>query len=188
MPGPVVETGPAVVLRAVERDDAAFLQRLYADPWARMGMHEHGHKSEDEVEAIIEDQFEDDANAAYLACVDDEDAPWGRPEEDETTPVAFVFASHVDRDRPHVVHWVSPAHRGEGYGEAALELAVDTVFRTYDVHSLAAAVPDGDDATRERVEALGFVHEGANREMQFVEGAYRDVHQYGLLRREWEGE
>jgi RimJ/RimL family protein N-acetyltransferase len=188
MPGPVVETGDEVVLRTVEREDAAFLQRLYTDPWARLGVGERRHKSEDQVEEIIEDEFEDDANAAFLACVQDEDAPWGHPEAGDTTPVAFVFASHVDRDRPHVVHWVAPEHRDEGYGEAALELAVETIFRTYDVHSLATAVLDGDDATRERFEALGFVHEGANREMQFVEGAYRDVHQYGLLRREWEAQ
>ncbi|NHN47720.1 GNAT family N-acetyltransferase [Halostella sp. JP-L12] len=187
MPGPIVEAGDEVTLRTVEREDAAFLQRFYADPWARVGVHADGHKNEAEVEEAIEEEFEDDANAVYLACVDDPDAPYGHPDEDETTPVAFVFVSHVDRDRPGIVHWVAPEFRGEGYGEAALELVVDTLFRTYDAHSLTAAVLDGDDA-RERFEALGFVHEGANREMHFVEGEYRDAHQYGLLRREWEGE
>ena len=188
MPGPIVEVGEDVVLRAVEREDAAFLQRLYADPWARVGVRADGHRNEAEVEEAIEEEFEDDANAAYLACVDDPDAPYGHPDGGDTTPVAFVFASHVDRDRPGLAHWVAPERRGEGYGEAALELAVETLFRTYDAHSLAASVPDGRDRARERVESLGFVHEGANRETVFVEGAYRDVHQYGLLRDEWEGE
>lgn len=45
---------------------------------------------------------------------------------------------------------------------------------------------DGDDATRERIEALGFVHEGTGRERQFVEDEYRDLYEYGLLREEWE--
>ncbi|MFB6268594.1 MAG: GNAT family N-acetyltransferase [Halobacterium sp.] len=188
MPGPIVEVGDEVVLRTVEREDAEFVQRFYTDPWARVGVHANSHKNEAEVEDVIEEEFEDNSNAAYLVCVDDEDAPYTHPEEDETTPVGFVFASRVDRDRPSIVHWVAPEHRGEGYGEGGLELAVDTIFRTYDVHSLSANPVDGDDATRERLEALGFVHEGANREMQFVAGEYRDVHQYGLLRREWEGE
>lgn len=188
MPGPIVEVGDEIVLRAVERDDAAFLQRLYADPWARVGLRADGHRNEAEVEEAIEEEFEDDDNAVYLACVDEPDAPYGHPDEDETTPVAFVYVSHVDRDRPGVVHWVAPEHRGEGYGEAALELVVETLFRTYDAHSLSASVPGGDDRARERFESVGFVHEGANREMVFVEGAYRDVHQYGLLREEREGE
>lgn len=187
MPGPVVETGDEVALRTVEREDAAFLQRFYTDPWARVGVHATGHRSEGEVEDTIEEEFEGHENAAYLVCVDGADAPYSHPGEDETTPVGFVLAVHVDRDRPQVVHWVAREHRGEGYAEAGLELAVETVFRTYDAHSLAATVVDGDDAARGRYESLGFVHEGANREMAFVEGEYRDVHQYGLLRREWEG-
>ncbi|WP_336034472.1 GNAT family N-acetyltransferase [Halobacterium yunchengense] len=185
MPGPIVETTDDVTLRTVEREDAAFLQRLFADPWARFGVHESTHKTEAEVEEAIEEEFEDNANAAYLVCDDAEDAPYDHPDDEDTTPVGVVLFVHVDRDRPQVVHWVAPEHRGDGVGEAALDLAVETVFRTYDAHSLSAAIPDGRDVARERVEALGFRHEGANREMAFVEGAYRDVHQYGLLREEW---
>jgi RimJ/RimL family protein N-acetyltransferase len=186
MPGPIVETAEDVTLRTVEREDAAFIQRFYTDPWARVGLHATSHKNEAEVEETIEEEFEDDGNAAYLVCVDSEDAPYDHPDDEDTTPVGFVLAVHVDRDRPNLVHWVAPEYRGEGYAEAGLELAVETIFRTYDVHSLSTNPVDGDEETRQRYESLGFVHEGANREMEFVEGEYRDVHQYGLLRREWE--
>lgn len=186
MPGPIVEVGDEVTLRTVEREDAEFVQRFYTDPWARVGVHATSHKNASEVAEAIEEEFEDNANAAYLICIDDEDAPYSHPDEDDTTPVGFVLATHVDRDRPGIVHWVAPESRGEGYALAGLELVVETIFRTYDVHSLSASRVGGDDATRERLETLGFVHEGANRETQFVEGEYRDAHQYGLLRREWE--
>jgi RimJ/RimL family protein N-acetyltransferase len=186
MPGPILEESPDLTLRTLEREDAAFLQRLYVDQWTRKGLHASSYKSEAQTEEEIEEEVEDDDTAAFLACIDEPDAPYGHPDEEDTTPVAVVIATHVDRDRPSIVHWVAPEHRGEGHGEAALELAIETLIRTYDAHSIGAAVLDGDDAARERIEALGFVHEGTGRERQFVEGEYRDLHQYGLLREEWE--
>ncbi|WP_232687537.1 GNAT family N-acetyltransferase [Halobacterium zhouii] len=188
MPGPILETADDLVLRTVEREDAEFLQRLFTDPYARLGFHEHSHKSENELEEFIEEEVEGDGNAAYLACVDEADAPWEHPDEDDTTPVSFVFASHVDRDRPRLVLWVPPEHRGEGHGAAALELALKGLFRTYDAHSVGAEVLDGDDPTRAAFENAGFTDEGSGRELAFVDGEYRDATQYGLLREEWEDE
>jgi RimJ/RimL family protein N-acetyltransferase len=188
MPGPILEVGDDLVLRTVEREDAAFLQRLFTDPYARLGFHEQSHKNENEVEELIEEQVEDDSNTAYMACVDDEDAPWEHPEEDDTTPVAFVFVSHVDRDRPRLVLWVPPEHRGHGHGVAALDLALKGLFRTYDAHSVGGEVLAGDDHAREAFEAAGFTDEGSVREVAFVGGEYCDMDQFGLLREEWEGE
>ncbi|AHG03297.1 acetyltransferase [Halobacterium sp. DL1] len=186
MPGPILEVGDDVVLRTVERDDAAFLQRLFTDPYARLGFHEQSHKNENEVEELVEEQIEDESNAGYLACVDEEDAPWEQPDDGDTTPVAFVYASHVDRDRPRLVLWVPPEHRGDGHGTAALELALEGLFRTYDAHTVGAEVLEGDDIAREAFEAVGFTDEGRGRELAFVEGEYRDLIQFGLLREEWE--
>ncbi|WP_353635241.1 GNAT family protein [Halobacterium sp. NMX12-1] len=187
IPGPILEVGDDLVLRTVEREDAAFLQRLFTDLYARLGVHAGGHKSEAEVEEFVEEEVEDDDNAAYLACVDGEDAPYDHPDDDETTPVAFVFASHVDRDRPGLVLWVPEEHRGEGYGAAAIDLALKGLFRTYDAHTVGAEVLEGDDYTREAFETVGFTDEGRGREVWFAEGAYQDAVEYGLLREEWEG-
>lgn len=186
MPGPIVETGEDLVLRTVERDDAAFVQRLFTDPWARPAFHESSHKNRSEVEELLEEEVEDDSTAGYLACVDGEDAPWGHPEDGETTPVAFVVATHVSWDRPDFKHWVAPERRGDGHGVEALSLAIESVFRTYDANSIGTEVLAGNDVACERVEAVGFTEEGRNREMQFVEGEFRDLNQYGILRGEWE--
>ena len=186
MPGPILEVGDDLVLRTVEREDAALLQRLFADPYARLALHEHSHKSEAEVEEFVEEQVEDDDNAGYLACVDGEDAPYDHPGEDETEPVAFVYAHHVDRDRPRMMLWVPPEHRGDGHAESALELALTGLFRTYDAHTVGAEVLEGDEYTREAFEAIGFTDEGRGREVRFVDGEYRDALQYGLLREEYD--
>jgi len=203
MPGPVLEVGDDLVLRTVEREDAAFLQRLFTDPYGRASLHAGSHKSEAEVEEFVEEEVEDDANAAYVACVDsaasaaaeqsggrrprdDEDAPYDHPDDEETTPVAFVYASHVDRDRPRLVLWVPPEHRGDGHGAAAVELALKGLFRTYDAHTVGAEVLEGNDYVQAAFEAAGFTNEGAGRERAFVDGAYRDGVQYGLLREEYD--
>jgi RimJ/RimL family protein N-acetyltransferase len=190
MPGPILEVEDDdvsdLVLRTVEREDAALLQRLFTDPYARLGLHEHSHKSEAEVEEFVEEQVEDDSNAGYLACLDDEDAPYDHPDDEETTPVAFVYASHVDRDRPRLVLWVPPEHREDGHAVPALELALEGLFRTYDAHTVGAEVLEGDQHTREAFEAVGFRDEGRAREVGFVDGEYRDAVQYGLLREEFD--
>jgi RimJ/RimL family protein N-acetyltransferase len=186
MPGPIVEVGEDIVLRTVEREDAAFIQRVFTDPYARLGFHERTHKSEAEVEELIEEDIEDDDTAAYMACVDGEDAGYDHPDEGETTPVAFLYAHHVDRDRPGIVFWVPPEHRGDGHAEAALELMLAGLWRTYDAHTVGADVLEGDDFSQEVVESVGFVEEGRGREVRFVEGKYRDEIEYGLLREEWE--
>ena len=191
MPGPILEVSEGdsdLVLRTVEREDAAFLQRVFTDPYARLGLHEASHKSEAEVEEFVEEQVEEDSNAAYFACVDDEDAPFDHPEDDETEVVAFVYASHVDRDRPSLVVWVPEEYRGDGHTEPALELVLDALWRTYDAHTVGASVLGVDEFTRDVVESVGFVDEGHGREVQFVDGAYRDEVEYGLLREEWEGQ
>jgi RimJ/RimL family protein N-acetyltransferase len=200
MPGPILEVGGAgddraetgddgdadLVLRTVEREDAAFLQRLFTDPYARLALHESGHKSEAETEEFVEEHVEDDGNAAYFACLDDEGAPYDHPDEDETEPVAFVYASHVDRDRPRLALWVPEEHRGDGHAAPALELALTGLFRTYDVHTVGAEVLEGETYTRDAFEAAGFTDEGRGREVRFVDGEYRDAVQYGLLREEYD--
>jgi RimJ/RimL family protein N-acetyltransferase len=168
MPGPIVDVGDDLVLRTVEREDTEFVQRLFADPWARPMFHETNAKNESEVEEVLE-----------------ETADYDHPEDDETTPVAFVYGHHVDRDRPSLAFWLPPERRGDGVGAAALELAVASLFRTYDAHSAGATVVDGDDYAQSVVEDAGFLKEGYGREAQFVDGEYRDVIEYGVLREEW---
>jgi RimJ/RimL family protein N-acetyltransferase len=185
MPGPIVDVGDDLVLRTVEREDTEFVQRLFADPWARPMFHETNAKNESEVEEVLEEQVEDSDNVGYMVCRDTETADYDHPEDDETTPVAFVYGHHVDRDRPSLAFWLPPERRGDGVGAAALELAVASLFRTYDAHSAGATVVDGDDYAQSVVEDAGFLKEGYGREAQFVDGEYRDVIEYGVLREEW---
>ncbi|EMA36491.1 GNAT family N-acetyltransferase [Halococcus hamelinensis] len=185
MPGARVEAGERVTLRTIERDDSAFVQRGHANPAIRYPLGVVGHENEHQVEEGFEEFIESDDHANFLVCLDDEEAGPGHPAEDETTPIGVVNATHVDWDRPMLAYWLTPEHHGEGYGTEAVALAVESLFRTYDIHSIAAHAFDYNAASRGVLESLGFTQEGRGREARFVDGEYRDTLMYGLLRREW---
>jgi RimJ/RimL family protein N-acetyltransferase len=74
---------------------------------------------------------------------------------------------------------------GEGYGSEAVSLAVDYCFRTYAHPAVGAGAFAFNDASRALLESLGFTEEGRARRDTFVDGEYRDLIRYGLLREEW---
>jgi len=187
MPGPVVVADDDVVLRTVERDDAAFLQRSCTDPRIRYSLGSIHHRSLSQQEEGIEHWVEEDGNAVFVACVDDEDAPAGHPGENETTPVGSFSARHVDGDRAWLAYWLVPEFHGEGYGTEAISLAVDYAFRSYDTPAVGVGAFAFNDASRGLLESLGFMEEGRRRKFMYVDGEHRDMVQYGLLREEWRG-
>jgi ribosomal-protein-alanine N-acetyltransferase len=188
MPGPLVEAGDRVTLRTVERDDAEFLHRSNTDPRIRWYLGSIYPGSRAEEEEGIERWLESDSVAAYLACVDSEDAPAGHPDDEDTTPIGCLTARHVDGDRPWLAYWLVPEYHGEGYGTEMVRLAVDTIFRTYSVHGVSAGAYGFNEASRGLLESLGFTEEARRREARFIDGEYCDEHQYGVLREEWEAE
>jgi RimJ/RimL family protein N-acetyltransferase len=107
------------------------------------------------------------------------------PEDGEPTPVGLVHAYGIGTERAHLAYWLVPDYHGEGYGREAAALLVDRAFRATPVHSVGAGAFAFNDASRSILESLGFTEEYRRREAEYVEGAYRDFVQYGLLRREW---
>jgi len=186
MPGPVVVADDDVVLRTVERDDAAFLQRSCTDPRIRYSLGSIHHRSLSQQEEGIEHWVEEDGNAVFVACVDDEDAPAGHPGENETTPVGSFSARHVDGDRAWLAYWLVPEFHGEGYGREMAELGIDYLFENYDLHGISAGAYEFNDASRGLLEAMGFTQVARRRESRYIDGDYYDETQYDVLRRKWE--
>lgn len=183
MPGARIERGDRVALRTVEREDAAFLQRAYANPELR---HPLGRRLKNVSQ--VEEQFEElaahEGKDQFLVCLEDEDASPGSPSDDEVTPIGLVVARNVTR-RPNLAFWIVPEYQRDGYATEAVSLAIDTLFRSYDVPSIGAGVYDFNEASQGLLESLGFAQEGRQRKYKFVDGEYRDNLKYGLLREEW---
>lgn len=195
MPGAHIASGERVTLRTLEREDIPFLQRSFANPELRYPLGNGAHKNQDGVE----ERYEDENQSRFLVRLEggsgNHDGP---PEEggnadalgptDEAAAgrsIGVVTLTAASWHRPELAYWLVPDVHGEGYGTEAVSLVVDYVFRVHDTPSVGAGVYDFNDASHRLLESLGFTEEGRLREYLFIDGKYRDLVQYGLLRREW---
>lgn len=177
MPGARIESGDRITLRTLEREDLPFLQRAHTNPEIRYPMGKPL-KNQQELEAMYENQNADQ----FLVCLDDADRGQSA---DDVQRIGVVTVEDASWRRPELVYWLAPEFHGEGYGKEAVSLVIDYVFRVYDHPAVGAAAFEFNDASRGLLESLGFDEEGRVRNDRFIDGEYRDMVHYGLLRREW---
>lgn len=180
MPGPIVARGERVALRTLERGDVPFLQRAYANPEIRFPM---GNPVMNE--ADLAEWIDDDGTDRFVVCLDGEDADPGHPEEDDVRRLGTVGVGDADWRRPDLTYWLVPSAHGEGHGEAAVSLAVDYAFRTYDHPAVGAGAYAFNDASHGLLASLGFEEEGRTHRDRFVDGEYVDTVSYVLFREDW---
>ncbi len=75
---------------------------------------------------------------------------------------------------------------GRGIGTQALGLWVDYLFENSDVHRIGLDTWSFNQRMMHVAEKVGFVYEGAQRELREWQGERIDAVHYGMLRREWE--
>lgn len=179
MPGARIRSGERVTLRAVEREDIPFIQRAFTDPEIRYPIG-NPLMSQEQIESGMEESTD-----RFLVCLDRNDVGPGQPDEDDVRRIGVVNVEDADWRRPELGYWLIPNVHGEGYGTEAVSLVIEYVFRVYDHPAVGAVAFDFNEASRGLLESLGFTEEGRIRKERFINGAYRDTIQYGLLRREW---
>jgi RimJ/RimL family protein N-acetyltransferase len=77
--------------------------------------------------------------------------------------------------------------QGKGYGSSAFRAIITFGFNRLNLYRLEGEVIDGNTASIRLLEQNGFVEEGRLREAKFVNGVYKDLLRFGLLRKEWNG-
>lgn len=172
MPGPIVKRGNRVDLRVLEREDIPFWQHGYADPRLRHPTGNPKVRTQQQVEAL----YEDESHVQFLICPD---------KEDSDGPIGMISVKEWG-NTPTIGYWVLPAFQGEGYGKASVSLALEYIFNVYEAPTVKAKAFAHNDASRGLLETLGFQQEGRIRKDSFIDGAYRDGIVYGILREEWE--
>lgn len=75
---------------------------------------------------------------------------------------------------------------GKGYGFEAWRLVIDYAFSRLGVHKLIAGAVVGNAASIATLRKLGFQQEDLLRQKFLMDGQYRDVIRFGLLREEFE--
>lgn len=79
-----------------------------------------------------------------------------------------------------------PALRGRGYGSDALRVLLAFAFEELSLHHVGLTVMDYNTAAIRAYERVGFVREGARRQVVQRAGQRYDLLCYGMLRDEWE--
>lgn len=77
--------------------------------------------------------------------------------------------------------------QGKGFGSKAMNAIIEFGFNRMNLYRLEGEVIDGNTASIKMLQNNGFTEEGRLRDAKFVNGTYKDLLRYGLLRKEWGG-
>lgn len=81
---------------------------------------------------------------------------------------------------------IAPGERGKGCCSDAAKVLVDFLFLSKDVQRVQATCDVGNKASERVLEKAGFKNEGTLRSAGFINGTWRDLHIFSILRDEWE--
>lgn len=174
MPGPVFIEGDGIDLRTIEEEEIEFLQEGINHPavrqYAGADIPYNRRRYEDErFDPLSSGEF-----LELLICDADE-------------RLGTVSLAPIDERRgwANLGYWVHPDHWGHGYATEAVRLVVTHGFTELGLHRISATIVARNEASKQVVEKLGFVHEGTKRGDEFLEGEYVDRAVYAVLTNDW---
>ena len=92
----------------------------------------------------------------------------------------YVLA-RLDLQLGHVGYRLHPAHRGKGFGTAALRLAIEVAFKDLDLQRLEAYIDPSNRRSIKLAERAGMQNEGLRPKSSWQEGAWRDHVAYAIV-------
>lgn len=103
----------------------------------------------------------------------------------EENPIGWLNSYRADEASVYVgIDICLDKHLGRGLGTRALRLWIDYWFRDRDLHRVGLETWSFNERMMRVAEKCGFVHEGIVREAQWWDGAWRDLHMFGILETE----
>ncbi len=91
----------------------------------------------------------------------------------------------LDHRNAHVGYWIARPHWGKGYASEAASTLISAGFRELGLHRIHTGVYPDNPRSMGVLRRLGFRTEGRARQHGFVDGRYRDLILYGLVRGEF---
>jgi RimJ/RimL family protein N-acetyltransferase len=183
----VIASGERVILRdRLPSDVASYLRwqthgewRLYDAPWED----EHVPRMAEEEEAFrarfLEKCWQElpkPRKRATIATLEGEALGWVNRYGNERFPDAYLVGIDICED----------AYLNQGIGTEALGLWIGYLFANSDVHRIGLDTWLFNERMMRVAEKLGFVREGAERELIQWQGEWLDRVHFGMLRKEWE--
>lgn len=172
-------TGPRVALRQLDRDDAAALFALYADPEVMRYWNHAPWTSIDQARAAIDEARADYRTGASLHYA------IAHQDTGELIGCCALYACARQNRSASVGYMLAKAHRGHGYLREALALLLDHAFIVCGLNRVEAEVSLHNLGSCLALARLGFRGEGCMRERWIVDGVRHDTVAYALLRADW---
>jgi len=161
-----------IALRPVQTTDLAFLCRFYREP-ELVATNWYGYRDLGSLERRYNaDGYLGAEDGRLIVTVDDQPAGF----------VDWSPAGHGAGKYRSIGIALVPEQRGRGVGTHAQRLLCRYLFAHTAIQRIEAATLPDNIAEQRALDRIGFTREGLLRSAEFIEGEYRDVVVYGLLR------
>lgn len=152
--------------------------RRYDAPWERpasMTADEISTKRKKFLETCMQ-ELPMPRNRATIATLENKPLGWVNRYADQRRPEAWFVGIDMCEDD----------YLNRGYGAEALGLWIQHLFTNSEIHRIGLDTWSFNPRMMHVAEKVGFVYEGAQRELIAWQGQRLDLVHYGMLRREWE--
>lgn len=105
--------------------------------------------------------------------------------DDETIGQACLKGIRWINHKSEISMFIRKDMQTKGYGGQALKSIIEYAFNRLNLYRLEAEVIDGNTASVKLLLRNGFVEEGRLREAKYVNGKYKDLLRFGLLKAEF---
>lgn len=183
----IIASGKRVILRdRLPSDVGSYLHwqthgewRLYDAPWENEDVPRTAEEEDVFRERFLEKCRQEPSaprKRATVATLKGEPLGWVNRYGDKRFSEAYRVGIDICED----------AYLNQGIGTEALGLWVDYLFANSDVHRIGLDTWSFNRRMMRVAEKVGFVLEGAERELMEWQGEWLDLVHFGMLRREWE--
>lgn len=178
MPGQTFIEGHRVNLKTVEEEDVPFLQRGSNHPSLRRFATDTP-RNRVQVRNRFEGMECDDDGICLLIV------PSAGEFEDEPVGYIHVYPIYEDHLGGNLGVWLLPKAQRNKFLQDAMVHVIDHAFNQVGLRRITVETVDLNKPVTRACKRAGFTHEGTYRQVRFVDGEWRDAHQYGILRSEF---
>ena len=159
--------GEKVILRPITREDTPLIVRWRNTPSVVKNF-------------IFRERFTEEMHNRWLdtRVASGEVVQYIIVDKSENKPVGSVYFRNVNwqnRSAEYGIFIGEESARGKGLGSETARLFTDFGFDTLALHRICLRLLSGNDAAEKSYENAGFVREGVFRDMEYLDGQYRDV-------------
>ena len=107
---------------------------------------------------------------------------WHKKDKKPIGLVGLFKISHTHRSAELGIFIGEPEYWGQSIGPEAAKLMIEYGFDTLNFHKIVANVNVPNTRSLKMCEKLGFIEEGHQKEMEFVNGEWHDIKWFGIFK------